>query len=258
MGIFHARFLMLLILISSFCPLSGSHSMDQRNNSLYAEEFLDDDEISDGYRTPPSEPTPAESEVVHNFKQGDLLYGLQWEARSKYISSLEEKLGKNTLCTADRYNNKFLCGFINQDWQDINRIMDQYNQESGHDFQSQSISEYRNDIIKNIKPGYFDRQRGEYELFRRFSKDAIIYAVKKGYNIHFLLDGLQMAPIINKTSSLGTSYTASELRFIYRNWEKLKNNIIFYEGGREVNAPWHTVTGAEEWAKYSQRDLATH
>jgi len=62
----------------------------------------------------------------------------------------------------------------------------------------------------------------------------------KNTKIHFILDNINMEHVVNKTGGkeLGDSVTASELRYAYRNRERLKDNIIFYRNYNEVAPPW--------------------
>jgi len=52
--------------------------------------------------------------------------------------------------------------------------------------------------------------------------------------IHFLLDRIEMNRVIDKE----TDFTGSELRFAYRNKERLAGKIFFYEKGKQVAPPW--------------------
>lgn len=201
----------------------------------------------EGYTTPPSSPRPNESELVKNFRKGDLLYGLEKEARQRYMSAITTALSNTeVLCTADRYNNKFLCQLVDKSKQEFEikfqKLMEDYAKES--DENSQSLSSYGNQIVGNIKkknPTYFDEERTEQELFKKFCKEAIDYTVENGHTIHFLIDELDVPAIFKEKesrSALGKSYTASELRYIKKNWDQLKDHVIFYRSGSKVGVPW--------------------
>ncbi|ETS29764.1 RHS repeat-associated core [Photorhabdus khanii NC19] len=83
-------------------------------------------------------------------------------------------------------------------------------------------------------------------LWKRGSKLGLeIAANSEKTKIHFVLDGLDIEQVVNKTKGSdhlkagpGESVTASELRYAYRNRERLKGKIHFYENDKETSAPW--------------------
>ena len=104
------------------------------------------------------------------------------------------------------------------------------------------------------------------DLFlKRASKLGVEMAARGETNkIHFILDSLDLSSVISKKDSAGlfgigrqykgTSITASELRYAYRNRERLKGKILFYNRGQHVEAPW--VTDAAAWQKYKPKSLS--
>lgn len=81
--------------------------------------------------------------------------------------------------------------------------------------------------------------------------------------IHFVLDVLDIESVVDKVKENlsnpsrpgpGESITASELRYIYRNRERLENNVIFYRNNEKVNAPW--VDNKALWNNYKYRSLS--
>ena len=104
------------------------------------------------------------------------------------------------------------------------------------------------------------------DLFlKRASKLGIEMAARGETNkIHFILDSLDLSSVISKKDSAGlfgigkqykgTSITASELRYAYRNRERLEGKVLFYNRGKQVEAPW--VTDAAAWQKYKPRSLS--
>ncbi|TCV93282.1 hypothetical protein EC912_105142 [Luteibacter rhizovicinus] len=82
--------------------------------------------------------------------------------------------------------------------------------------------------------------------------------------VHFALDGLDMRRVVDKTdrSHAGgrpsgpvdmsmPGYTGSELRYLFRQREKLEGLVRFYLDKREVAAPWDT--DPELWGCYVPR-----
>lgn len=88
-------------------------------------------------------------------------------------------------------------------------------------------------------------------LWKRGSKLGLeIAAQSTGNRIHFVLDGLDIPSIVRKEGAGGQSITASELRYAYRNKERLKGKIFFYQNNAPVAAPWET--DPELWSQYTQ------
>ncbi|EKS6645468.1 type VI secretion system tip protein VgrG [Enterobacter hormaechei] len=90
-------------------------------------------------------------------------------------------------------------------------------------------------------------------LWKRGSKLGI-EMVARGDNflLHFVLDDLDMNSVINKLPPHGQSVTASELRYAYRNRERLKGKIFFYKGKVKCPAPWEL--SPETWQNYIPSD----
>jgi insecticidal toxin complex protein TccC len=89
-------------------------------------------------------------------------------------------------------------------------------------------------------------------LWKRGSKLGIEMAASgAGSKIHFVLDELDISSIVNKEGLGGQSITASELRYAYRNRERLAGRIHFYKDKAEVDAPWDT--SPQLWASYKPK-----
>ncbi|CAQ84895.1 MULTISPECIES: hypothetical protein [Photorhabdus] len=93
-------------------------------------------------------------------------------------------------------------------------------------------------------------------LWKRGSKLGIAMAASnEKTKIHFVLDGLNIQEVVNKQKGStpleqgrGESITASELRYAYRNRERLAGKIHFYENDQETIAPWEK--SPELWQNY--------
>ncbi|UWF52172.1 toxin [Pseudomonas sp. N3-W] len=85
------------------------------------------------------------------------------------------------------------------------------------------------------------------KLLSRASKAGLSTVLNSGRDdmIHFMLDGLDMEQVILKTRP---SATSSELRYLFRNTDKLENKVNFYEGHQRVEAPWKK--NPIEWSRY--------
>ena len=75
-------------------------------------------------------------------------------------------------------------------------------------------------------------------ILKRQCKLGLQMAVKGTIPVHFVLDGIDIDLVATKKWDYGQSITASELRWIRRNWEVLKQSVTFYFGDRVVAAPW--------------------
>lgn len=87
----------------------------------------------------------------------------------------------------------------------------------------------------------------EKKLVSRASKAGLLTILNSDKDdvIHFLLDDLDLEQVTLKTRP---SATSSELRYLFRNQEKLSGKVEFYKEGKRVDAPWITDTAA--WKRY--------
>ena len=71
------------------------------------------------------------------------------------------------------------------------------------------------------------------------SKMAINTCVNMGFKIRFDLTNMSNISgiLINKGTHSG-SETAKELRYIMKEWDRLKDSVVFYINNVEVDAPW--------------------
>ncbi|PFA66961.1 RHS repeat-associated core domain-containing protein [Bacillus cereus] len=93
-------------------------------------------------------------------------------------------------------------------------------------------------------------------LWKRGSKLGIeIAASNQKTKIHFVLDNLDIESIVAKRGDSGESITASELRYVYRNRERLQGRVIFYRNGEKLaTAPWND--SPDLWGQYSPKNRA--
>ena len=95
------------------------------------------------------------------------------------------------------------------------------------------------------------------KVISRLSKAAIdmLLNAESGEKIHFILDGINMDNVIEK-KEISEKYsdrstTASELRFLYRNKDRLGDKVIFYRQALQVPAPWHQEP--QRWSTYEPK-----
>ncbi|WP_127956806.1 PAAR domain-containing protein [Serratia microhaemolytica] len=68
------------------------------------------------------------------------------------------------------------------------------------------------------------------------------------HKVHFILDRLDLKKVVSKQGNYGQSVTASELRYVYRNYERLLGRLFFYRNGNNVPPPWLSDPGL--WSEY--------
>jgi insecticidal toxin complex protein TccC len=102
---------------------------------------------------------------------------------------------------------------------------------------------------------YVDDENGElrFDLNSRASKAGLLTMLKSEDSavVHFMLDGLDMNSVVSKSQQ---SITSSELRYLYRNREKLADKVLFYQEGKLVDAPWRTDRIG--WSRYKPRSAS--
>lgn len=187
-----------------------------------------------------------------NFQEGDLLYGLQREAREKYLTLIIKNLqkGQDVLCTADRYHSKI---FLGDDMTQENIEMKLQKLESEkEETNNQKIVHYGRGILSELKDKYKEKEFSDTQWLKRFCKSAIDYTVKNGHKVHFLLKDLDQNQVVSRQKKFtqASSYTSCELRYIFRNWDKIKHSVIFYENDEITSAPWEAGIYKDLWAQY--------
>ncbi|ASV39825.1 sugar-binding protein [Pseudomonas sp. NS1(2017)] len=87
----------------------------------------------------------------------------------------------------------------------------------------------------------------ERKLVSRASKSALktLTDPQSIRQVHFALDHLDMAGVINKTE---TSFAGSELRWLYRHRSRVPGHVTFYRQRQQVEAPWKS--NPTLWRRY--------
>ncbi|MGX1461715.1 insecticidal toxin complex protein TccC [Bacillus thuringiensis] len=232
-------------------------------------------------------------DIVLNFKEGDLIYGLSQKRHPYRVSVLlSGHVSGEIATTIDEYNNvisknihlfggndrleghntkrfaenvkvpgpKKLSKAISSSDEHVYPLWEDYFKAGKNNRKFHIPSIYKETAVnfgKDFYHNYSIDNKGEYGghtpmlLWKRGSKLGLsIAASNQRTKIHFVLDGLNIEHVVNKTKRLtnerkgspagpGQSITASELRYIYRNYDKLKGRVTFYEGNEQLSqAPW--------------------
>ncbi|MDC9615476.1 hypothetical protein PSI19_16685 [Xenorhabdus khoisanae] len=203
-----------------------------------------------------------------NFEQGDLIFGLSKE-RAKYAQKYPQFgfarfLDTKNISTIDRYSITKKELIIRKGFEHLIP----YNQESF----DKAIEEHcKYNSIRNCGKKLridYDSQNVRYpeqvtsrkckaglSWFSQASPRSCIHFIS-GSCIHFILDGIDMESVIYKhyenKIKKGSSYTGSELRWIYRNRldPKVRSCIQFWRGGVPVAPPWTGGKDASLWQNY--------
>lgn len=116
----------------------------------------------------------------------------------------------------------------------------------------QEVSEqYGGSIYHKLHPSKDKTYITPMLLFKRGSKLGIEMAARGEAVIHFALDGVNMEDVVHKTGENGSSITSSELRYAFRNMDRLKGRLFFYQDRKQVEAPWES--NAVLWSAYHPR-----
>ncbi|RYM57732.1 hypothetical protein BSQ98_25590 [Serratia liquefaciens] len=113
-----------------------------------------------------------------------------------------------------------------------------------------TFSDYGKDLFKPREEEHLVR-RALSKFFSRGSKAGLEMIIRSGGRdkIHFVLDGIDIERVINKSG--GPSITNSELRYLYRHRHDIngKGKVHFYKNKQEVLAPWESEPA--RWRAYT-------
>lgn len=200
-----------------------------------------------------------QSALYQSFKAGDLLYG-RHETRKKYMSELSEKINYTHNITTNQYNNSIcINGEINAFRKDL---INERNPEAAEKYYHYLLT---NRNYQKFTPEKIEASALKDRSLRSKSFLLMLYSCRAAIEcpqfstIHFCLDGVDLKNVqekirppintdkVKKPAAIDYRITTSELRFIYKNWETLKEKVKFYRDGAIVECPWEA--SPEEWAK---------
>ncbi len=176
-----------------------------------------------------------------NFKDGDLLYGLQ-TTRQKTLEQLKKMGSEKKAYTIDVFNNLIYyhmrgqAGALEADPKTVASSVASMVKKGELDRSDQERFKLYYSYLRNhLTP---DEQRQDYDDFVRSACiQGIFFGKDYGHTIHFILDGVDRDSVINPQNKDHNSYTNSELRAIPRRLRsdpQILNAVKFYENGSLV------------------------
>lgn len=184
--------------------------------------------------TPIKEPIET-SDLVKNFEAGDLLYGLQKEARDLYYEIIRLQLNKSdstiSFITVDDINKELSAEYIfGAKVESPKNTQTQYNPLVQRHLNSWKAHE-------KFAPEKITDE-GEARADKAFIYSCKVALLTHSSKIHFCLDFFQTEAIRNSAYKNYKSYTSKELRLCAKNWEQVKNRVVFYMDGMRCSPPW--------------------
>lgn len=198
-----------------------------------------------------------------------LIYGLS-DSRKPYINILKIKNFQTSPLTIDDYNNE-LCSSLADNNSHINISTDfdkllLQHKKDWIDYMFIDWPLFKNYYIKTQEHRFnFETvvNKAKYELLKQNNKEKTLTdLIEKNFikngcklgidlalknpniSIVFILDDINMYKILEKNHYI----TGSELRYLYRNRDKIGENILFFRGGEKVVPPW--IENPRLWNNY--------
>lgn len=212
-------------------------------------------------------------DIDRNFKpdRGDLIYGMD-AGRDFYLKNSATLAGsvlKGHWVTANSFNNHSILSFSDYYTPNtpitgratqikmLGEHLDKIGKaEVGKPFVEALYQHYPPAQIKAMDTAQLGRNGDShnFKMIRRSCKFGLEYVagtLDTHAKVHFALD--QMASdrdVITKKKYAGrVAITVSEMRYLFRHWDRLHNRVVFYKSLRETFAPWE-VNG-EAWRGYA-------
>jgi hypothetical protein len=197
--------------------------------------------------------------VADHFRPGDLLYGLENEARVHVRKTLPAS-SLFPAVTIDKLNNLLVGLYAETPEELAANFKELFPEKTPTTARLELFAHYlfsHQILMKND-------DESEFNFIRKACKAGISFTIEQGYQIHFVLDGLDMDRVVTRKKvtqrrTLQTrlkgatsnaqwvddpSFTASELRYLHllarEKPELLKQHVIFYREERTVPPPWES------------------
>ena len=172
-----------------------------------------------------------QTDLYKNFDTSkDLLYGLQ--SHRKFITPLFQGTGPIVI---DKVNNKIILTLVAEHGYQAEE------EKALHEEHKESyISQYLTFFTSAAVPHKVRINRNEYNSTIRSNEDTVIKRccqaalLKPDVNKHFMLDGINLQDVFEPTGDQYNSFTSAEIRFVFKNWDRIKNTITFYSNGKKI------------------------
>lgn len=197
------------------------------------------------------------------FRENDLLYGLSGDpGRDVYLDEIFRQTARQiggtqgfpvrTLyrpATIDEYNNTFLGTWVTGREGFRGKVMVPGYYQSGTYAAIQKYADHLTQKRRDMPRGTSLSARNE--RVRISCLEGMRYTRQIGGTIHYILDGIDLNTVMDP---LAPGFTNEEIRFIYNNWNELKDTVIFYRAAdandpvntlQQVQAPW--IGNEEAW-----------
>ena len=176
-----------------------------------------------------------QTDLVKNFNADiDLLYGLH-----DYRKERTPYLNGTGPIVIDAVNNKIVSQLITEEGYQSN-IEESLYQAHTKDMESYYVPQYLTFFKSEAIPYKVRIDRNEYKNKKRSNEDTVIKRccqaalLKPDVNKHFMLDGINLQDVFEPTSDQYNSFTSAEIRFVFKNWDNIKDTIKFYSNDKEV------------------------
>ncbi|MCC8368355.1 hypothetical protein J8V57_19340 [Xenorhabdus sp. PB61.4] len=216
---------------------------------------------------------PFEPPFRDKFQKGDLIYGLSQEIIKRYSTKIEFFEDAKI-----HYDNKdyppitIASYLIPSEIRNMNNYIKNHKDSENPEcinrmnFAKEQLQYIENEKYKKYKKNYFNHLRlnekyrsvtesEKYtdQLLGRKSKGGLSWVtigndllnnqnnqLTRDMHVHFILDGLEMESIVNKSGQFKDSITGKELRWIFRNRQhpNVAARIQFWKNNCPTSAPW--------------------
>jgi hypothetical protein len=194
--------------------------------------------------------------VIKAAADNDLVYGTSGPVQSTLDKVCKKIEGRNQA----QVNALWRMNFLNHYWSEceipsgaitVDFMMAKKPAEAKEDNITENTAKLLTELIQKmdarkeskkigLKVGQYDPNSDQVKTsFKRACKDGLtIFDGNIEGKIHYILDAINLAAVVFKNrSSHGDSISSSELRWMYRNKENVKN-VQFWHFGKKVTAPW--------------------
>ncbi len=196
------------------------------------------------------------SKLVDQFQPGDLLFGLEKEARYQFVDELKLKLkmlhAKHHYVTLDEIVRPLEPYYVYHDQLSMSPVKGESSPVKNHAQVLLSSPCFTDITDQTLSPSSKERSKLLVSCYLAIENYPGM--------IHFCLDGLDLNKTRHgrKQNHKGyNSYTSSELRYVAINYDQLKHKICFYKHGLRVNPPWITEElSPQEWLQDYREEYA--